>query len=461
MKKLLTRASALIMTMSLLCMNAIPTLAAANSTVPTIDAITTEAQSTANYLLTQDDFTALSSTSGFYHASHDLILGIRSGADCTAATTAYLNAVDNILDEQGTLDIPAGEYDNTNDIYSSYAYLLTVLAVIGKDAADYNGVNIVDTFAKLMTAASVDDFVRLDDGTLSNLNPYYIGVIYSAVDSYSELIADSDAIIAKLKAAILKMSDANGLVFWGYSADNNGSAYPAFSTLYKKDTEVKSAIDSAIEYTYNTYFNEEDGTTHYIGYGSDYASGDSTALSLALYAQYGQMERAAKSYNALLTFKLNDINGAYDGYDPIYASQNALTGLVTYLQSLKGLESPFNTTSEVTAIIAAKNNDNKPSEDTTEGTTDGSTEGEDTTGATGGTADSTLNDSADSNSANSENNSGSEAATEVGTEDASTTQSDASNAPDTSDRTTAAIFILMTGLSAAAIACAAPRRKEQ
>lgn len=362
MRKHLSRVCAFSVIVCLLCMNTVSAFAAADPTVPAAASVRSEAQATAAYVLSQDDFSDLSDTSKFHHASSDLILAIRSGLDCDTQTETYLNAVKQLLNSDGTLNVPVSDYAYPNDTYVCYAYLLMVLALTHQDAGAFNEFNVISAFNTLLADTRVDDFkFGSDPDTFENtgLNPYYLGIINSAVEAYSGALADYNSISFKIKTALSALSDENGLNYYGYSADNNGTVYPHFSRLYQRDPAVKALIDTAVFHTKGTYFSEEDGTTHTIY--TDYVTGetvdepsiDSTALALALYAQFGQAETAAKSYNALLTFKSASTPGAYDGYDPVYASQDALTGLVTYLRSLDGQTHPYD-------VSDALNNTNDP-----------------------------------------------------------------------------------------------------
>lgn len=366
MRKHLSRVCAFVMAVCLFGIHTVPALAAADPTVPAAASVQSEAQATAAYVLSQDDFSDLSDTSRFHHASSDLILAIRAGLKCDTQAETYLNTVKQLLNPDGTLNVPVAAYAYPNDNYVCYAYLLMVLALTQQNAGTFNGVNVLSAFNTLLAEASVDDFkFGSDPVTYENtgLNPYYLGVVNSAVEAYSDVLADYDSISSNIKAALTALSDENGLNYYGYSADNNGTVYPHFGRLYQRDPAVKALIDAAVTHTQSTYFSAEDGTTHTIY--TDYVTGevvdepsvDSTALSLALYAQFGPSETAAKSYNALLTFQSTSIPGAYDGYDPVYASQDALTGLVTYLRSLQGQSNPYDVSDALARTDTPDTND--------------------------------------------------------------------------------------------------------
>ena len=102
------------------------------------------------------DFTDISNTSTFYNASRNLILSVRSGYDCSVQADAYLKSVDALLNADGTLNLENAS-SFANDIYSNYAYLLLTLAVLDKDAADYNGINVVAAFDNIIANATSDE----------------------------------------------------------------------------------------------------------------------------------------------------------------------------------------------------------------------------------------------------------------------------------------------------------------
>lgn len=350
MRKVLKRFSAFALAVTLICLQAGTIWAAADSSVPSVANVRSEAQATAAYLLQQSDFSDLSDTSRFYHASSDLILAIRAGIDCDVQAGAYLDSVRKLLDSDGTLTVPVAAYAYPNDVFMCHAYLLMVLALTGQDAADFNGADVISGFNRLLADTTPADFIYgFDPATYENtgMNPYYLGIVYSAAAAYADSLQDFDRIESQIKSALIQLTGTNGIQYYGYSADNNGMVYPHFERLSRADETVRALIDTAVTATKEVYFSEADGTTHTIytdnvtGEVIDESSVDSTALALALYAQFGRTETAAKSYHALLSFRSASTPGAFEGYDPLYASQDALIGLVTYLRALEGHGSPF------------------------------------------------------------------------------------------------------------------------
>ena len=385
MKKIMKQAAACILALCLAFISAVPILAAgetsaqtADKTIPTADTVKAEALAAANYVLAQTDFSDLSDTSKIYNCSTTLILAIRAGADCTDAISAYLNSAKKIVNADGTLNVSVAAYGYPNDTFSSYAYLLMVLALTGNDATNFEGANIVLAFNDILKNAAAEDFNNGYDTTnyaSTGINPYHIGYINSAVEAYSTLMPDYSKISATLKAGLaLVTTDDKGINYSGsFSADNNGTVYPHFSKLYASDSNITQLIDKAVAYTEATYFDSTDGTTHSIY--NDYLTGalidesnpDATALALALYAQFGKDDLAAASYNALIkNYKSATTAGAYTYYgaDSIYSSKDALTGLVTYLYKLQEKNNPFD-------VSDALSSGNTPNENPDDSTSDG------------------------------------------------------------------------------------------
>ncbi len=371
MKRTIKQAAACILALCLTFACAVPILAAtenapaqtADKTIPTADTVKAEALATANYVLAQTDFSDLSDTSKMYNCSTTLILAIRAGADCTDAVSAYLNSAKKIVNADGTLNVSVAAYGYPNDTFSSYAYLLMVLALTENDATNFDGANIVLAFNNILKNAKADDFNNGYDTTnyaTTGINPYHIGYINSAVEAYSSSMPDYSTISATLKAGLaLVTTDDKGINYSGsFSADNNGTVYPHFAKSYADDSNMRQLIDKVIAYTKDTYFDNTNGTTHSIY--NDYTTGalidepnpDSTALALALYSQFVKDDLAAASYNALVkNYKSATTAGAYTyaGADSIYSSKDALTGLVTYSYRLQEKGYPFDVSDALSA----------------------------------------------------------------------------------------------------------------
>lgn len=138
MKQLKRKIFAFLVAACLICMNIVPAFAdtTTDATAPAAADVRQEAQLTASYLMNNADYSNIADTSSFYNASRNLLLSIRSGYDCSKQTEAYLSSVKTLVNKDGTLNISLAPYACPNDVLSSYAYLLMVLAVTGNDATD-------------------------------------------------------------------------------------------------------------------------------------------------------------------------------------------------------------------------------------------------------------------------------------------------------------------------------------
>lgn len=398
MKQLKRKIFAFLVAACLICMNIVPAFAdtTTDATAPAAADVRQEAQLTASYLMNNADYSNIADTSSFYNASRNLLLSIRSGYDCSKQTEAYLNSVKSLVNKDGTLNVSLAPYACPNDVLSSYAYLLMVLAVTGYDAADFNGCNIVAAFDNLLANITDSDLTYTYDwNTYSStgINPYHIGTFYSAVNSYKASLTNADKAIAAVKKALTTLcAGGNGIDYSGTSADNNGISLVPFASAYS-DADVKSAIDGAI--TYVKTLADPDGSTQGQYWSDDYSKNwyasnpDATALALALFAQYNVTDYAATNYNALIkNYKSSTTPGCYtyQGYDSVYSAQDSMIGLVTYQYVLEGKVNPFDVSAEVKAIADAKNtpveepSTEAPSENPTEA---GNTDTDITSPATG------------------------------------------------------------------------------
>uniref|UniRef100_UPI004028E4F0 hypothetical protein n=1 Tax=Lachnospira eligens TaxID=39485 RepID=UPI004028E4F0 len=398
MKQLKRKIFAFLVAACLICMNIVPAFAdtTTDATAPAAADVRQEAQLTASYLMNNADYSNIADTSSFYNASRNLLLSIRSGYDCSKQTEAYLNSVKSLVNKDGTLNVSLAPYACPNDVLSSYAYLLMVLAVTGYDAANFNGCNIVAAFDNLLANITDSDLTYTYDwNTYSStgINPYHIGTFYSAVNSYKASLTNADKAIAAVKKALTTLcAGGNGIDYSGTSADNNGISLVPFASAYS-DADVKSAIDSAI--TYVKTLADPDGSTQGQYWNEDYSKNwyasnpDATALALALFAQYNVSDYAATNYNALIkNYKSSTTPGCYtyQGYDSVYSAQDSMIGLVTYQYVLEGKVNPFDVSAEVKAIADAKNtpveepSTEAPSENPTEA---GNTDTDITSPATG------------------------------------------------------------------------------
>ena len=357
MKQLKRKVFALLVAACLICMNIVPAFAdtTTDATAPAAADVRQEAQLTASYLMNSIDFSTYADTGVFYGVSRDLFLAIRSGYDCSNQLAAYLEFVKNNISEDGTININNG-YNAKNYYISSYTYLIMILSASGIDATDFNGINVVSKFDKIINTFSVDDLSN------NSMNIYHIGSVYSVVNAYRDTISNSDKVLADIKSALLAActADGNGIDNWGNSTDSNGFVFPFFASLYDTDSDVKKAVDSAADYSKQTILT--DGTS---GYSVQYptpGNTNSSGMNLAFFAQYNNPDvNTAVLYNSIVNkFKSASGNGAYintyTGQENFKsATPDALQGIITYLYALEGKTNPFDITADVKAIADAKN----------------------------------------------------------------------------------------------------------
>ena len=308
MKQLKRKVFAFLVAACLICMNIVPAFAdtTTDATVPVAADVRQEAQLTASYLMNSIDFSTYADTGVFYGVSRDLFLAIRSGYDCSNQLAAYLEFVKNNISEDGTISINNG-YNAKNYYISSYTYLIMILSASGIDATDFNGINVVSKFDKIINTFSVDDLSN------NSMNIYHIGSVYSVVNAYKDTISNSDKVLADIKSALLAActADGNGIDNWGNSTDSNGFVFPFFASLYDTDSDVKKAVDSAADYSKQTILT--DGTS---GYSVQYptpGNTNSSGMNLAFFAQYNNPDvNTAVLYNSIVNkFKSASGNGAY------------------------------------------------------------------------------------------------------------------------------------------------------
>ncbi|MDO5381526.1 MAG: hypothetical protein Q4F06_02230 [Eubacteriales bacterium] len=348
MNKLMKRVSASFLAVCLILISIVPVFADTNTTspdvtVPSIETVQSDAKATAEYVLKCDfENLDISSTSYFYNVARDLILSMRAGYNCDSYVNKFLEAVKNVTNYDGSFNLST-EYSASTPVFVCYGYFIEVLTISGKDPSNYNGVNYISLLNDSMKNLTKNDFSRENSswGYVHSINIYHLGRLVSFVHSYKDFMADYDKIIKVLESVITDYTDVKGIDSYGYSADNNGVVYTyLYNNLYKSSPTLSAKIDKVIASTYADYFSSSTGAA--TSWGSD--SPNSTAYSLALYAQYGKSEYAAASYNAMnKLFKSSTTKGAYT-YGPadnLLASQDALSALVTYLRVLQGKTNPF------------------------------------------------------------------------------------------------------------------------
>lgn len=224
------------------------------------------------------------------------------------------------------------EYSGNALTLSGYfPYIIAFLNEAGENSSDFNGYN----FNRVLEEAYLNENVIV--------NPWLEQYIVSAVEFNREAFLEPDKIISKAQKSILDSYTSDeygtGINYWGVSADNNGQCLSVLKSLYKNDNDVKEKIDAALSWTATQF--SDNGEIIY--YGSPNPS--STALALKAFSEFGDFENAAKAFNGMASFKSSTISGVYEGYnystneveaDYLYATPDALMGLLAYSRSLEG-----------------------------------------------------------------------------------------------------------------------------
>lgn len=329
---------------------------------PDVTDVNHEASATAGYLLN-----ALNAADISPYNYKEVILILRSGIDSGDLAERYCNLLEsNITD--GRLLIDGSEN------MTMYAAYLIVLALHGDNALNVNGNNMAEAFDHLLASYS-----SAEELNTAVENPYYYDFIVPAVFAYEDHMEHSDAVKTLLREAIMlnyKQTETGcGIDYWGISGDNNAAVLPALN-YFSDNKETAEAIAAAV--TFNESLIMEDGGSRFDnGEYSTASNANSTGAALYLYSVL-KNENNINSYHALLNFKSALTPGAYTYYgeDNMYATVDALKGLIAYQMMLDHEGLPFDVTDEVTRILSPE----QPEETTTTGSS----------AETGNTADTTV-----------------------------------------------------------------------
>lgn len=296
-----------------------------------------EASLTAEYLLN-----ALNTGDISLYNYKEIILIMRSGIDYGDLADRYCNLLEsNITD--GKLII------NGSENITMYAAYLIILALHGDNALDINGNNMAAAFNHLLAS-----YTSGEELNTAVDNPYYYEFIVPAVFAYENYMEDSDAIKALLRDAIMvnyKRTETDcGIDYWGLSCDNNATVIPALN-YFSDNKEIAAAVADAV--TFNESLIMEDGGSRFDnGEYSTASNANSTGAALYLYSVLNNGNNKT-SYNALMNFKSTLTPGAYTYYgeDNMFATVDALKGLIAYKMLLGNEGFPFDVTREVSDIL--------------------------------------------------------------------------------------------------------------
>lgn len=297
-----------------------------------------EACATAEYLLN-----ALNTADISPYNYKEVILILRSGIDSGDLLHRYCNLMEsNITD--GRLMIEGSEN------ITMYAAYLIVLALHGDNALNVNGNNIAEAFDRLLAS-----YTSAEELNTAVENPYYYDFIVPAVFAYEDYMEHSDSVKKLLRDAIMlnyKRTEAGcGIDYWGISGDNNAAVLPALN-YFSNSIEIADAIADAVTFN-NSLIMEDGGSRFDNGEYSTASNANSTGAALYLYSVL-KNENNKNSYHALLNFKSALTPGAYTYYgeDNMYATVDALKGMIAYQMMLDNKGLPFDVTNEVTRILS-------------------------------------------------------------------------------------------------------------
>ena len=321
-----------------------------------------------------------------YNDYTQTMLAVKAGVtdtDVTNALTAALKAEDSaVLNPQG---------EGTKSL--SIAAAILYLNELGENPAEFNGQDLVTLLYNTFM-------------TEMDMNPYTYQYVNAAALQSVKDVDKLTEILNKIHADVendyyVDGESGCGIDYYGVSVDNNANVLSAWylQDLLDSETElpatlkklgldtskleyegVSEKIDAALDWT----MDQRDESGAIVSWGS--ANPDSTALALRWTAEMGDLESAEGYYEALVQFKSETTEGVYTyaGTDNIYATVDALWGLVSYDRALNGFwlfdttadcqeeETPEETTPEITT----------PETTTTEETTTGAAAQETTTGET-------------------------------------------------------------------------------
>jgi len=306
---------------------------------PSLTEINQEISSTAEYLKTSGSINA---TSDFDNASKLLILLLRSGNNCSNLVDSYLSQVSTTYISNGELKLA--------DPLTDYAYLSIVLALIGRDATNFNGFNLIENFETAITTA--------DQATLNSISPYKLPHLYLAAYAYGKNFKDNRTCLTKIKTALLSYGNENGIDYWGNSTDNNGFGLAGLTSLNNSDSSMKKLVENAAIFSQSLL--QSDGTSAGDFTWTLLPNSDSTAGSLTFYSAYGMSDLAAKSYAGLLTFKSSSQTGAYSYTNASeagssYSTIDAFYSLISYKAILANQSAPFDVSDKLASGVIEPN----------------------------------------------------------------------------------------------------------
>ncbi len=246
----------------------------------------------------------------------DYLTYLKSGYDMSAYNDTFLASVKANLDENGgKLVTPAvAGYNSEIGIYGA---VIQILGILGLDAKDFEGYNLVDAFEALDPSVSY--------------HPYYYRVaIEAANEDFAKTLCD--------KYITDFYVTGSGLNYWGFSCDNTAHFLTAIAK-YKDDYSKYVEDAKAVIKTYT----KENGAYCDNKYVT-YVNTDSTALAMMAYASVGDLSTAFRYYKNLVEGFESAKTGVflYNGAENFIANKDCLLALEYFENKIKaqGFEHP-------------------------------------------------------------------------------------------------------------------------
>ena len=240
------------------------------------------------------------------------LMYLKAGKDADKYEEAYLASVKNALDNGSLFGV------------GSLGLVLNVFDLLGVDAYDFEGYNLVEMFEET-------------DVTENEFSPYNYVYATEAAAAYG-----IDEYGRSLCAQVVSYYEMGvGTDFWGgwgTSADDLSMFIIALAPYAEYFNEYITDAFALIE-----EYNSDEG---YTSWGE--ANADSTAYALAAYSAVFNKEMADAAYDKLMLF-FDEETGGFSGlYDDYYATADALFGLEYYLSFYNNDPDPEAPTEEPT-----------------------------------------------------------------------------------------------------------------
>lgn len=242
----------------------------------------------------------------------DYLMLLKSGKDMSACNDAFLKSVaDNLKENNGKLIVYGGES------IGAYGAVIQILDLLGEDATDFEGCNLVTIFSQMDVKTPAD-------------NPYYYRVAIEATVLYDFDEEFTETLCQSLIDNYYTMG--SGMNYYGYSCDNTGyfiTSLAPYADVY--EAEIADALK--VMETYKV-----DGGYCYNSEYTD-ANCNSTAIALMAYSSLGDLDKASEIYAQLCNFESEDTGVfTYDGEANALATKDALVALEYYYDILPDLD---------------------------------------------------------------------------------------------------------------------------